>query len=91
MKFHELLKPCRNMDNPRQNVVRVGECPDCGEVHPFVTEQSFLKKIDAYTLGWKAKKDEMRQKHYKDLIQPVKDGRPNPEFKKAYGKYPHEK
>ncbi|KKR00127.1 MAG: hypothetical protein UT24_C0016G0016 [Candidatus Woesebacteria bacterium GW2011_GWB1_39_12] len=100
MKFEELMRPkigqlkCNFEERPlnREWVTRSYYCAKCSKVHAYsVVGKTGLGKVDAYTLGWKQKKDEMRRKHYKDLIQPNKDGRPNPEFKKAYGKYPHEK
>lgn len=82
MKLYE----CMRLDN--NHVQRYAECPACGETHWFMTSKLGLK-IDAYNIKWKAKKDEMRRKHYKDLLQPTKDGKDNPEFIKAYGKIPY--
>ena len=73
-------------------VTRSYYCQTCSKVHSYSVEGKYgLGKIDAYNLKWKAQKDEMRRKHYKDLIQPTRDGKLNPEFTKAYGKNPFEK
>lgn len=65
-----------------------GVCHECGQVH-WYTGRKALGKIDAYSINWKAKKDSMRQRHYKDLIQPRVHGKDNPDFVKAYGKLPY--
>ena len=91
MKLYEVCTFKKVNLNPEW-VTRVFYCRACRSTHPYsVVGKTGLGKIDAYNPKWGAKKDEMRRKHYKDLIQPTKDGKPNPEFKKAYGKYPDEK
>lgn len=74
---------CRTLDN--DTVQRLSTCPDCGEVHWYNTNQIGLR-VDAYNIKWKQTKDDMRQRHRKDLLQPMKDGKPNEEFIKTYGK-----
>mgnify|MGYP001613389001 CR=1 FL=1 len=79
------MKECEELNN--EYVQRLSECRECGKVHWHMTGAIGLK-VDAYTPQWKAKKDDMRHRHQKDMLQPLKDGKPNEEFIKTYGKLP---
>lgn len=64
----------------------IKRCKICGKVFKL---KRFKGKIDAYNIKVKWYRDWMRDKHRKELIQPLdKHGKFNPEFEKAYGYNP---
>ena len=75
----------------REYVTRSYYCRACKVIHEYSVIGKVGIKVDAYTLQWKAKKDDMRNRHHKDMLQPLKDGKPNKEFIKTYGKLPFTK
>jgi hypothetical protein len=67
-------------------VQKFGRCQECGQLHWYTTNRMAIGKIDAYNIKWKQLKDHQREKHAKDLLQPIdKRGKDNPLFYKAYG------
>lgn len=85
------MNQCGFINKPldKEYVTRVYWCNDCNKLHEYsVVGKMFMGKIDAYNIKYKAIKDDMRRRHYKDLLQPIVDGKPNGEYIKAYGKLP---